>query len=83
MKVNRVAKDITGTKIRGLSGGAIGILSRNETDLTSTGALIRPDRFNGFDFVHTRLFARFLSIFLEMIYISKRKFFIESIVFIG
>lgn len=54
-RVNRIAKDITDVRIRGLRTGGLGILTRNETDVSSTGGIVTRCRLEEFDFIHTRL----------------------------
>lgn len=53
--MNRIAKDLNGVYIRGIRPGGLGILKRNETDVSSTGAIPFRCRLDEFDFLHTRL----------------------------
>uniref|UniRef100_A0A336MZS0 CSON010622 protein n=1 Tax=Culicoides sonorensis TaxID=179676 RepID=A0A336MZS0_CULSO len=58
VRVNRIATDITTAWIKGKRGGGLGILARNETDVSSTGGLVTPCRLEEFDFIHTRFFTK-------------------------
>lgn len=57
MNIVRVPRDINGL-VRNMRGGALGILSRQEVDIISAGALVRGCRLAEFDYIFCRLFLR-------------------------
>lgn len=61
--MNRIAKDITDAGIRGMRAGGLGILTRNETDVSSTGGIVTLCRLKEFDYIHTRFQLKYVSNF--------------------